>query len=283
MRIINYNVLTLRLPVNWKQRADKIKGKILLEKNPAKRAELINNNSTLWAEIKNELSKISNHKCWYTESRQIGTDVDVDHYRPKNRVAELSKNEPQHHGYWWLAFELSNYRYSCIIANRQRRDVETDIVGGKADSFPIRDEACRAWDENADLDNEQPILLDPCKLSDVRLLTFKEDGEAMPRESFDDKPTLFKRAATSIHLYSLNHTDFVRERLKLRDNLIKLIRDAKKYYKKLETGDAVHEHAYEQTIIKIREAVDKDSEFSSFCLAYIENYKYEESLSGVLL
>jgi hypothetical protein len=283
VRVVDYNPNTLKVSPDWKTRVDKLKAKVLAEKDPKKRAQLIKKNSSLWSEIKHELAKVFNFKCWYTESRQIGTDVDVDHYRPKNSVAELSNNVPQHYGYWWLAFELSNYRYSCIIANRQRRDVVTSALGGKADFFPIRDETNRAWDENADLDIEQPMLLDPCKLSDVRLLTFKDDGEAMPRERVDDKPILFNRADISIRLYSLNHTDFVRERIKLRDDLRKLIKNAKKYYQKLETGDAVHEHAYEQTIIKIREAIDKKSEFSSFCLAYLENYKHEEALSGVFL
>lgn len=283
MRVVDYNPNNITVPPDWNAKVNKLKAKVLEEQDPKKRAQIIKKNSAIWSEIKQELAKVFNFKCWYTESRQIGTDVDVDHYRPKNNVAELSKNVPPHYGYWWLAFELCNYRYSCIIANRQRRDVETNAIGGKADFFPVREESNRAWDENADIDLEQPMLLDPCKLSDVRLLTFKDDGEAMPRERVEEKPILFNKADISIRLYNLNHSDFVRERIKLRESLKKLIKAAKKYYQKLETGDSVHEYAYEETIIRIRDTIDKKAEFSSFCLAYLENYKHEEALSGVFL
>lgn len=283
MRHIDYNPDTLAIPANWPNNAAVLSAQMLAEADPQLRAKIINDNSNIWSEVKGELAKVFNYKCWYTESRQLGTDVDVDHYRPKNRVAELRANNPQHFGYWWLAFDLRNYRYSCIVANRRRRDIESDLVGGKSDYFPLWDEATRVWDQTGDIDEEQPMLLDPCKVADVRLLTFKEDGEAMPREDEKAKPRMFKRADMSIKFYSLNHSDFVRARIALRDEMTKLVKDAIKYYKKLESGDATLDHAYEQAIQKLRSLTSYHAEFSSFCIAYLENFKHEEALAGAFI
>ncbi len=283
MRHIDYNPNLLALPVGWTTRVQNLEAQLLAETDAKKRAELIDNNADVWKDIKQDFAKLFNFKCWYTESPQQGTDVDVDHYRPKKRVAEVNAKDNPHPGYWWLAFKLENYRYSCIVANRRRRDVETDRTGGKADHFPIWNEQNRAWTPTCDCDEEQPMLLDPCKAADVALITFKEDGEAMARHNSQANPRLFQRADVSIDYYHLNHTDFVNARIKLRDEMDDLIRDAGKYYKKLETGDGTHDHAYEVTIQKLRKMRDKFAPYSSFCMAYLDKYRHEDFLVGVFL
>lgn len=283
MRLIDFDLSEINLPENWQQNVDTLKAQIEAQDDSSSRSELINANQELWRLIKPELAKKSYYKCWYTDSPQQGTDVDVDHYRPKNRIAELRNRNPPHTGYWWLAFDIRNYRYSCIIANRRRTDVETSLTGGKADFFPIFNENSRAWSPSQDYEEEQPILLDPCKIADVRLLDFKEDGEAMPRESAESKPHAFTRAAESIRFYHLNHSDFVRARQDLRDELSRLISSAKRYYNKLENGDAIHEHAYEETLLKIRKMCSRKAPYSSFCVAYVEKFKYEDCLQGLSL
>ncbi|MGZ8910749.1 MAG: hypothetical protein ACXW09_12255 [Methylococcaceae bacterium] len=283
MRHIDYNPNSLELPNGWTVKVQNLESQLLAETDAKKRADLIDNNADVWKDIKQELAKLFNFKCWYTESPQQGTDVDVDHYRPKKRVAEVSTTANTHPGYWWLAFKLENYRYSCIVANRRHRDVETDKTGGKADHFPILNEQNRAWTPACDCDEEQPMLLDPCKAADVALITFKDDGEAMARYGYDAKPRLFQRADISIEYYHLNHSDFVRARIELREKMDGLVRDADKFYKKLETGDGTHDHAYEVTIIKLRKMCDKFAPYSSFCMAYLDKYRHEDFLVGVFL
>lgn len=282
MRFVEYNPSTLPLPDGWAEKVEKLKEDLFKEEDEKKRADLIDKNSDVWKAVKYELSKLFNYKCWYTESPQQGTDVDVDHFRPKKRVAELKDEAKQHPGYWWLAFNLENYRYSCIVANRKRRDVETGKTGGKADCFPVLNETKRAWTPDCDCDEEQPILLDPCKPADVALITFKDDGEAMPRYSIEKKPMAHKRADTSINYYNINHSDFRRARIELRDKMIQLIRDASKYYNKLEEGDAIVHRAYGQTINDLMSMRDKKSPYSSFCVAFLDNKKHQEALEDVL-
>ena len=121
-----------------------------------------------------------NDKCWYTEAPQVGTDSDVDHFRPKNAVKGVrkpgTKNSTSATG--GSPSIPANYRYSCIFANRPRRDLETGHVGGKVDEFPIWEEKQRAWGPGDNCDDEQPLLIDPCKSSEVAYITFAENGEA---------------------------------------------------------------------------------------------------------
>lgn len=281
MRYVPYDYSDLILPAGWAASVATLEAQIAAEPDVNEKLKLINSNAALWKELKGQLAKLFHYKCWYTESPQAGTDVDVDHYRPKGRVAELISANNLHPGYWWLAFKPMNYRYSCIVANRRRCDVETGYVGGKADHFPIADEACRAWTPGDDCDNEQPDLLDPCKMSDVALLTFKEDGEAMPRYSSATHPRLFRRAYTSVNYYHLNHTDFVRARQALRDEIRRYIKSARKYFQHLERGDAVNDHAYEEAILALRKMREPTQPYSSFCTAIIDNEKFDEALAAV--
>ena len=283
MRHVVYDLRKLNLREGWAADAENVNAEILAEPDPKKRAAIIDGNDNLWREVKHELAKIFGSKCWYTESKQEGTDTDVDHFRPKKRVAEVKNKENPHFGYWWLAFKLNNYRFSCIYANRRRRDVESGEVGGKADHFPLCDEACRAMTPEDDWEEEQPLLLDPCKATDVSLITFKDDGEAMPRYGKEKRPRSFERADVSIELYNINHSDFIKARIELRDDMDELIIDVAKYYKKLETGDATHEHAYESAVKKLIKMRDKNSPYSSFCIAYLEKYRHKEFLDGIFM
>lgn len=281
MRQVAFNPSNLTLPNGWATKVKALEAQINAEPDVAKKLTLITAHDSYWKELKPELAKLFSCKCWYTEAPQAGTDVDVDHYRPKGRVAELNSQTKAHPGYWWLAFKPKNYRYSCIVANRRRRDVDTGHTGGKADHFPISDEAQRAWHSTDDCDNEQPDLLDPCKASDVALLTFKDDGEAMERHDPVTHPRLHRRANTSINYYHLNHTDFVRARQGLRDEMEKQVHSAQIYFKRLEQSDAGNDHAYEEAIESLRAKRQASAPYSSFCVVFLDRYKSDDALVGV--
>jgi len=195
------------------------------------------------------------------------------------------KTGKKHGGYWWHAFDPDNYRFSCIVANRLRRDVEMGTVGGKADEFPLWLENKRAWLPEDNCDDEQPLLIDPCKSSEVALITFSESGEAVERYKEKNNKRFYKKANTSIRLYHLNHTEFVRERIKIRDNVLKYVEDAQKYYKNLgkDDSDANDEYAYERSIEQLRQYCGESAPFSSFAIAILRPYRLEESLEGVFI
>lgn len=278
MRVVDFDPTKVTPPDGWFAKAQELSQRLMNEADPTKRSKIIDDNE-IWKDVKAELKKISHGKCWYTDSPQQGTDVDVDHFRPKKRVAELAA---QNSGYWWLAYALSNYRYSCIVANRRRRDVETGNTGGKADSFPIFDENFRASSPDLPYENERPLLIDPCRADDVALITFKEDGEVMPRWGEQD-PYKNKKAAKSIELYSLNHSDFVRARIALRDQIEDARQNAQRFFNRLEDGDADHERAYASAIQTLRRLQSPAAPHSGFCAALLRKYRDEPYLEGAFL
>nr|WP_290701169.1 hypothetical protein [Halomonas sp. UBA3074] len=277
---IDYNRLTL--PDGWQEKAQQLSDSLLAAQDDKQRSAIIEKNQGHWKAVKPVLAGLFNHKCWYTEAPQQGTDVDVDHFRPKKRVQETLPSTLPHEGYWWLAFCLQNYRFSCIIANRRRTDVVTGVTGGKADHFPLCEEIKRAKTPTCDLEEEQPILLDPLKATDVQLLDFKPDGEAMPKYSEKIHARKFMRADKSIQYYNLNHSDFVRCRIELRDRINQEVKAAVRYFNKLETGDADNDFAYEEAISRLRIMCSKEAPFSSFCLAYLRNFRHKPEYEGVL-
>lgn len=281
MRRIEYDPAKISFPADWKDKAAKLLQELVdAADDPTRQKILGDQNNRIWSELKLELRKLSHGKCWYTEALQAGTDVDVDHYRPKRRVAELIAAELPHPGYWWLAYDPSNYRFSCIVANRRRQDVEAGRTGGKADHFPIQHETDRAYTKDVDFGAEKPLLIDPCVAHEPELITFKEDGEAMPRFPVD-QAYKHGKAAKSIELYSINHSEFVTARLELRDRIEKLKKDAKRFFSKLETGDAVHESGYASAIAELARLRSAPAPFSAFCAAMIEPSSHEDYLFGL--
>lgn len=89
------------------------------------------------ADVKERLEELFHGKCAYCESRYSSTrPMDVEHYRPKGRVAE-SEGHP---GYYWLAAEWTNLLPSCIDCNRRRNQFDERLQDlrslRKQDQFP---------------------------------------------------------------------------------------------------------------------------------------------------
>ncbi|HWO33074.1 MAG TPA: hypothetical protein VNO32_30120, partial [Candidatus Acidoferrum sp.] len=153
MRYIVQDDVFDRLPPNWDELVAKAKAYVEEEVNKARtkalaegksaeeidkldleaRHKAINARSSVWRSAEQALRLASHGKCWYCESSQDRSDKPVDHFRPKNKVFEAEG----HPGYWWLAFDWTNYRYSCTYCNSKRRDIEGRTEGGKHDHFPI--------------------------------------------------------------------------------------------------------------------------------------------------
>ena len=125
------------------------------------------------------LESLFSHKCAYCESQPTpATEWDVEHFRPKGRVAE----RPDHPGYYWLACSWDNLYLSCKYCNQRRAD--KPVTGdrqlrppkGKFDQFPLRDESTRAMGPSADLASESRLLLDPCADDPERHLAVGVEG-----------------------------------------------------------------------------------------------------------
>jgi uncharacterized protein (TIGR02646 family) len=74
--------------------------------------------------------------------------LDVEHFRPKGSVY----GEDDAPGYWWLAYEASNYFFGCPACNQKR----------KSKKFPLLANAQRVtFETRAQLPHEPRVLLDP--------------------------------------------------------------------------------------------------------------------------
>lgn len=113
-------------------------------------------------EVRAALERLFGDKCAYCEQKV--ESCDVDHFRPKGRVAERE----DHPGYFWLTYEWRNLYPACQHCNQRRRDRPrwgdpgALPAGGKADQFPLMDESTRAMGPEHDLDRERRLLIDPC-------------------------------------------------------------------------------------------------------------------------
>lgn len=132
--------------------------------------------------VKAALEALFHQKCAYCETQIEG--LEVDHFRPKGEVSE----DPNHPGYYWLAYEWKNLYPACVFCNQRRYDqpVLGDMkklpAAGKATQFPLASTGIRAWSPSADLDLEKPMLLDPCV--DEPLENFSVNpftGELLPK------------------------------------------------------------------------------------------------------
>jgi len=159
------------------------------------------NGSSKWSPIKNLMTTQIGNKCWYTEVELVGADLTVDHYRPKC-------------DYWWLAFDVSNYRIACPFANSPRHNEEHGCAGGKGDHFPLLPPGIRGTDESS-MKLERPVILDPCKKEDCDLLAFQADGRPILNPVYAADPIAKRRVEESKILLNIDHPDFNSKREQL--------------------------------------------------------------------
>ena len=170
MRYIDISKLRASITAEWAATAAALTGELSRAADKDERKNILNRpaSADAWRDLKVYLEQISSNKCWYCESRQIRSDNAVDHFRPKGRVFECD----DHPGYWWLAFNWENYRFSCTFCNSRRTDVITDATGGKHDHFPLAREDQRVYSDKEDIRRELPMLLDPVNPADYGLIWF---------------------------------------------------------------------------------------------------------------
>jgi uncharacterized protein (TIGR02646 family) len=224
---------------------------------PDERSKLISDYQSVWKDLKEKLRSLSNGKCWYCESIDPRSDNAVDHYRPKGNVREAN---PPHGGYWWLAFDWTNYRFSCTYCNSIRTSATT--TGGKQDYFPIWDESRRARTDADDIDDELPLLLDPTRVTDVRLIAFTEDGSVGPAVE-EEQEREYKMASESITRYHLQHPILVERRALTLRAVGKSIADADKQLARyVTTKNVIARSTAEAFLRQVRDAASPRAEYS---------------------
>lgn len=162
------------------------------------------------------------NKCAMCE-RDRGTELQVDHYRPKkprNNIKDPHNNQP---GYYWLAYEWSNLILLCSKCNLKKSNKfpllnwdDTKRIISHLDKNGINgfDAYCLNWLQHY----EMPLLINPeHEVNPERHFVFKWDGSLIGRTA-EGKETII--------ICDLNRKDLRRERLKIREGYINDIKSA---------------------------------------------------------
>lgn len=217
------------------------------------------NRKELWknSKLQKDFRDYFFNKCWYTEVVLIGQDAPIDHFRPKARIDQFEHynyNKPlASSGYYWLKNEPINYRLCCLYANRKTGE------GGKGCFFPLTEGSPLLTEGGKE--KEEPILLDPCKQEDVKLISYI--GNRIVATSAD--PIDQARVEVSKKIYNLDDSYIVAERLKVWMNVDKTLAE-------YQSGD-IGENA---CVRRLREATARESQFSACAIACVNSLAPEE-------
>jgi uncharacterized protein (TIGR02646 family) len=173
------------------------------------RNEFMSSKSSHWSKLKPWLLALSHGKCWFSESKDVYSDYHVEHFRPKSEAKDLDGTKLD--GYWWLAFDYSNYRICGSVGNSKK--------GGW---FPLRTGSMRSCYTHRCEESESPYLLDPTNPADVELLAFDEEGSAIPAPGTNEWDE--QRVGESIKRLKLNEHEALTEAR--RDIWQKVVREA---------------------------------------------------------
>jgi uncharacterized protein (TIGR02646 family) len=174
-------------------------------------------------DVADSLDSLFKGLCAYCESNFAATSPgDVEHYRPKSKV----KENDTHPGYWWVAADWQNLLMSCTDCNRGRYQYHYDTASGqcvlsektsklgKECSFPILSPNY-ATNEDEDLEQENPLLIDPTRRDPSDHLEWNIINELpllAPRKR-NDKPDPYGDA--TITILGLNRKGLVENRLSI--------------------------------------------------------------------
>ncbi|MFF8925698.1 hypothetical protein ACF1AO_00345 [Streptomyces longwoodensis] len=165
--------------------------------------------SPYWTNLRPQLIELAGRKCWYCEGEVSNSRLAIDHFRPKGGV--VGEPDDSHIGYYWLAYEVSNFRLICEFCNSSTDDSPTGSRVTKIHHFPLLNPAARLRAPGVDpesIDRELPVLLDPIKPRDCDLLDFDASGAARrndhrPRSALE-RAVNTCRVGESVRIYGLD-------------------------------------------------------------------------------
>lgn len=200
---------------------------ILKPKNKTERSEYLKSN-TDWNKWIDKLKEISHGKCWYTEAPSNSTFWAVEHFRPKNRAKYgEGKNDILVEGYWWLAYDIENFRLAGSVVNLRRGEENSGEILGKGNYFPLYLKQCKPCEPHQNHKQEMPLLLDPTNFKDITLISFDAGGSMIPASPKNEYEKL--KIETSETFLALNHPQIKDGRQKTWKACLDLIGKAEKY------------------------------------------------------
>lgn len=273
---------------NWSDKSLLLKNQLLALSEIEDINAIIDANVSLWSEIKDSFPYCN--KCWISEAKESVSPYTIEHFRPKKMVSKtnfkrmgletmleaqrvdwIKSTRYRGVGYWWLAFDYTNFRICGSIINSI-----------KSNRFPLKVGSYIALSNNDNHNNEDSILLDPTKKGDPELLTFDSTGKALPTET-DFTKYEYIRALISIEIYGLNKIPpLVEHRLAKWNDCIELIKDNLLFYNQIKPLIENNQNLPDNLVVIIerfnkkyntlKKYISPDSEFSAVAKTCLLSY-----------
>ena len=242
----------------WVAKANTLLAQLKSAPDAVTRAELIEGNSKFWGKLKDWLLSLSHKKCWFSEAKDCFSHWHVEHFRPKKSVKD--EDGTVHEGYWWLAFDWTNFRIIGSVGNPT-----------KGTFFPLRP-GCKRAEPLGDLRYEDPMLLDPTDPADPNLLSFNILGDAVVAPHVKNAWEQ-KRVEYSISLCSLGFAPLVDKRRTVWHecwNRIEKYRDELARYQADQTNDIARQE-YKNAAEEVRKMLEPNKELSAVARACLQS------------
>jgi len=198
--VIYINNRLISPSAKWVKKAKELTDDLKAAATAAERELIIEKNHRVWTLLKTALKTLSYGKCWYSEAREIYSHYHVDHFRPKAKALDINNDDKG--GYWWLAFDPTNYRLMGGVGNSK-----------KGDYFPVKLHKANTFKDP--VVDEIIYFLDPCKKEDVKLINYDDTGNAVPAANKTSAKWSYERANETIIWYDLNYPDLRDERKRI--------------------------------------------------------------------
>ena len=157
----------------------------------------------IFKKVMERLKQLFANKCGYCET-PFDTRGGLDRFRPMTGAIGLQRDYwPDH--YWWLAYEWRNIYAACEVCNK--------IKGPK---FPVTGDRVKVEASWTELEQEQRLLIDPCRDDPADDLEFLRNGQVQPRSN---------RGDVTIGVLELNRPALVRARKAVAGRVIRAIRE----------------------------------------------------------
>lgn len=237
----------------WLTKAKNLTQNLVNETDVDKQKEIIKSNSKVWRNeaLKKYLLDLSEGKCWYSEAKEVYSHYHVDHFRPKSEALDL--NGVDQGGYWWLAFDWTNYRIVGSVGNTKK--------GAKF--YVKKYKASCHTDSHED---EIFCFLDPIDEDDTLKLTFDKTGTIKP-SSIDESGWDYERAKYTIENLDLNYELLKEARKDLWDTCESKLNELQHLMKEYNQNPSASKKSQIQSKLEeLRTLTKRKSEFSSVAI-----------------
>ena len=255
----------------WLEKSNEVLEELKAEPDAQRRKAIIHRNKKHWRDegLLNFLKALSDGKCWYTEAKFTAEYPHLEHFRPKS-CARNEDWDKCHDGYWWLAFDIENYRLSKPMPNTR-----------KGTYFPLRERGQAVCEPGIAVTRESPMFLDPANEDDAALISFNALGqpEPNPEPPIDLDDWDKKRLEFSIKRYGLDDTTLCNQRKALWVSISSMFKEYAEYGLKAQRERCIESAGKAKQIkAELKKYLDPKQEFTGLIRACFQDSRVGKSL-----